>query len=427
MIKILTGDCRTYLAAIKDNSINCVVTSPPYWGLRDYGGEPQVWGGQLDCAHDFVEQRWYTESSAAKSNGSAEAFHEAGSENAERLKAARWRTAATCSACGAWRGAFGLEPTYQMYVEHSVEIFREVKRVLKPDGTFWLNLGDSYSGSGRGGNPEAGTKQGTNKGSQTIGVLYGREQVDAEQERSRIKSQQALLRESGIKHKDLIGIPWRVAFALQADGWYLRQDNIWSKPNPMPESVTDRTTRAHEYMFHFSKSVRYYYDNEAIKEPPKASSIKRVSQKTFDQQTGGKKDYGPDSNRSMRKTVENFKNAVFGGTNKASGYGTRKHSGNEDSGSYLVKGVNKRSVWHIAPKPFKEAHFATFPPELITPCILAGCPPNGIVLDPFAGSGTVGAVCNVLGRHAILIEQNPKYVEMIERRCGLAPAQQAAE
>lgn len=429
MIKILTGDCRAHLASIKDNSINCVVTSPPYWGLRDYGGGPLVWGGRTDCDHDFQIEIISTEIGrgnwAQGVNGRGEL--QPGGVDAKRATLIRSeQQRGFCKFCGAWRGAFGLEPTYQFYVQHSVEIFREVKRVIRPDGTFWLNLGDSYSGSGRGGNPEAGTKRGTNKGSQTIGVLYGREQEAKEQERTRIKSQQAQLRESGIKHKDLIGIPWRVAFALQEDGWYLRQDNIWSKPNPMPESVTDRTTRSHEYMFHFSKSARYYYDADAIKEPPKESSIKRVTQKSFDSQTGGGKDYGPGSNRSMRKTVENFKNAVFGG-NKASGYGTRKYSGNEDSGAYLTKGVNKRSVWHIAPKPYREAHFATFPPELVTPCILAGCPPNGIVLDPFAGSGTIGVVCNALNRHAILIEQNPKYVEMIERRCNLAPTQQAAE
>lgn len=323
MIKIIHGNALAVLKTLKDNCIQCCVTSPPYWGLRDYGVT-----GQL-----------------------------------------------------------GLEKSPQEYVAALVEIFREVRRVLKPDGTLWLNLGDSYAGSGRGGNPDAGTKQGTNKGSQTIGVLYGREHESAVTERQRITAQFDALKSNGIKPKDLVGIPWRVAFALQQDGWYLRQDIIWAKPNPMPESVRDRCTKAHEYLFMLSKSPKYYFDPDAIAEPTTESTKSRLAQPTLTEQHGSDR--------------------VPGKTN-----GAMKAVGNSET-------RNRRSVWTITTKPFKEAHFATFPPDLVEPCILAGSPESSVVLDPFAGSGTVGMVANKLNRHAILIELNQDYVEMAKRRCGL--------
>jgi DNA modification methylase len=306
--EIIHGNCLEVLKSLDENSIDCCVTSPPYWGLRDYGV-----GGQ-----------------------------------------------------------FGLESTPDEYVQKLVEVFREVKRVLKDEGTLWLNLGDSYSGSMKGigsdGTAHAGKKQATNHGS--VGIYH-----------EKPPSANAI----GLKPKDLVGIPWRVAFALQADGWYLRSDIIWHKPNPMPESVRDRPTKAHEYIFLMSKSPRYYYDYEAILEP-----LQRPEE----------------LNRSTP--------ALFGGRNKHNGFGTRKHSGNEYKGK--LKGRNRRSVWTVSTKPFSEAHFATFPPGLIEPCILAGCPSGGVVLDPFFGAGTTGLVAMRNGRQYIGVELNEEYIEIAEKR-----------
>lgn len=249
-------------------------------------------------------------------------------------------------------------------------VFREVRRVLRPDGTLWLNLGDSYAGSGMGGAnyPEsASEKQLSNTGSTTC---KGRGGYVA----------------PGLKSKDLCGIPWRVAFALQADGWYLRQDIIWHKPNPMPESVTDRCTKAHEYVFLFAKSAKYYFDGEAIKEPTT-------------------------TNDDLVRDRDTTKLNNVPGRTRMAGLQTN---------NYNLR--NKRSVWTVTTKPFKEAHFATFPPDLIEPCILAGCPEGGTVLDPFFGSGTTGLVCSRLNRQYIGIELNEQYCKMAERRIeGDAP------
>jgi DNA modification methylase len=322
---ILTGDCLTQLRTMPDCSVHCCVTSPPYFGLRDYGHEGQI----------------------------------------------------------------GLEETPDAYVARLVEVFREVRRVLRDDGTLWLNLGDSYAGSwgarGRGDGTNAPRsdlveKHGT--------VAPGRNGFP------------------GIKPKDLIGIPWRVAFALQADGWYLRQDIIWHKPNPMPESVRDRCTKSHEYIFMLSKSARYYYDADAVAEPVTDSTIARVSQPTLEQQAG--------STRAVGKTNGNMKAVV----KKQDGHG-RRHDGFNDRyfGQDEAKPTrNKRSVWTVTTKPFKGAHFATFPPDLIEPCVLAGCPAGGTVLDPFGGAGTTAIVAMRNKRRSILIELNPDYVAIAQER-----------
>jgi DNA modification methylase len=255
-------------------------------------------------------------------------------------------------------GQLGLESTPEEYVANMVQVFREVKRVLRDDGTLWLNLGDSYAGSGR--CP------------------------------SRLNPAQEMWNASvplGLKPKDLVGIPWRVAFALQADGWYLRSDIIWHKPNPMPESVTDRPTKSHEYIFLMSKNQRYYYDGDAIREAIK-----------------------PSSGLNMRapKCGENRPFNTLEQTQKTYN---------------KIKGANRRSVWTFSTKPYKEAHFAVFPSELITPCIKAGCPEQGIVLDPFSGSGTVAEVCCDLNRQFIGIELNPDYCALAEQRIAKATAQ----
>lgn len=376
--RIIIGDCIEGMRTLPDGCVHCCITSPPYWGLRDYGVE-----GQL-----------------------------------------------------------GLEATPDEFVAKMVAVFREVRRVLRDDGTLWLNLGDSYAGGGnyRGVNSEAtlSAKQRSNGGARGVSQLLGAAGKDWQ----------------GCKPKDLCGIPWRVAFALQADGWYLRQDIIWAKPNPMPESVTDRCTKAHEYVFLLTKSARYYYDAEAVKE---AATPCRV-------------DYTGDQKNN---TVDPVLQA------------TRMKGRVVETGS----SKNRRSVWTIPTAPFSEAHFATFPPKLVEPCILAGTSAKGCcakcgapwervverttqsesiagpkstakreqglatafsgyadgstspsfrtlgwqptcacggepvpctVLDCFGGSGTVAAVALPLGRNAILCELNPAYAAMAERRIGMA-------
>jgi site-specific DNA-methyltransferase (adenine-specific) len=274
MFKILTGDCRVSMRQLQEKSIDCCVTSPPYFSLRDYDMDGQI----------------------------------------------------------------GLESTPEHYINELVSVFEEVNRVLKDEGTLWINIGDSYA-SFRDGKATPDTTRGNSQG--TL--------VDKGKAKNRMAS---TFTGTDIKHKDLIGIPWMLAFALRKAGWYLRQDIIWQKPNPMPESVKDRCTKSHEYIFLFSKSEKYYYDHSA----------------------------------SMELSID----------------GLSKRS--------------RRSVWTVETKPFKGAHFATFPPSLIEPCILAGCPENGTVLDPFGGSGTTAVVANQNNRDCVLCELNPDYVSISETR-----------
>ena len=258
----------------------------------------------------------------------------------------------------------GAEPTPDEFVAALVEVFREVHRVLRDDGTVWLNLGDSYA---------TGTKASRQPGNKSFGKKTAKAQGVP-----RIGTP------DGLKTKDLIGIPWRVAFALQADGWYLRQDIIWAKPNPMPESVTDRCTKSHEYIFMLSKSPKYYYDHEAVKEPAVSTHSS--------------------GNGFKRDARESYKNAD--GSSR----------GNESQWSDVGGKRNRRSVWTVPTKPYKGAHFATFPPALIEPCILAGCPEGGVVLDPFGGSGTTAGVAVSNGRNAVICELNPEYAKLIPER-----------
>jgi len=355
------GDCRAVLATLPAASVHCVVTSPPYWGLRDYG--TATWeGGDAECDHG-------AERVARRNAGAQSGVAQEGS--------LRDKPRSECK-CGAIRidAQLGLEPDFNAYVAAMVGVFREVRRVLRDDGTLWLNLGDSYSSGGR--------------------ASFGTWAPDSKQAtHTAIKSATRAPEQNGIKPKDLIGIPWRVAFALQADGWYLRQDIIWSKPNPMPESVTDRCTKAHEYLFLLSKRERYYYDAEAIKED------------NAEPRGGG-----------------GWQNAIReGNPEKYQGrYGYKKLADSRDGYAMqngersITNGRNKRSVWEVTTQPFAEAHFATFPPALIEPCIKAGCPVGGTVLDPFGGAGTTGLVADRLQRNAVLIELNPAYAAMSSNR-----------
>lgn len=304
---VFVGDCIQRMKEMPAGSVQMCVTSPPYYGLRDYG-------------HD---------------------------------------------------GQIGLEETPEAYIAKMVEVFHEVRRVLADDGTLWLNIGDSYArppakgGSGPGG-----------KNREWYGESYG----------------QARGAEipPGCKPKDLIGIPWMLAFALRADGWYLRQDIIWHKPNPMPESVKDRCTKAHEYVFLLSKSERYFYDSDAIKEPAAQSSIERSK-------------YGYN---------HAFKNQFKGSATDEWNQDGKKL----DAGAFSTEMRNKRSVWNVATRPYKGAHFAVFPPSLIEPCILAGSRTGDVVLDPFNGSGTTGQVALQHGRRYVGVEINSEYVELTRQR-----------
>ena len=310
--KVIAGDCIAGLKTLPDEGVHCCVTSPPYFGLRDYGHEDQI----------------------------------------------------------------GLESTPNEYVERLVSVFSEVRRVLRDDGTLWLNLGDSYCGSG-GYAPDAPCNK-----ARENGESWGAMNAFSTREGQARKKSRPGYTPPGLKPKDLIGIPWRVAFALQADGWYLRQDIIWHKPNPMPESVTDRCTKAHEYVFLLSKSQKYHYDAQAIAEKSECAGTIVEAYKS------GKNVAG-----------QQFRNTATG-----------KHD-------VVVKDTrNKRSVWTINPQPCHEAHFAVMPEALAELCIRAGCPVGGVVLDPFAGSGTTGIVALRHQRNFIGTELNTEYCEMARRR-----------
>jgi DNA modification methylase len=385
--QILEGDCRTMLGTLEPQSVQCVVTSPPYWGLRDYG--TAMWDG-ADVACDHVQPVSYKRSTlGASTGGRSEETH----GRSVGAQATPYRT--ICAKCGARRidQQLGLEPTPEEYIAKMVEVFREVRRVLRDDGTVWLNMGDSYA-AGNSSIPQRDMSGG-----------FSGKDLGSRGTQSWNDGASGTIRKPppGLKPKDLVGIPWRLAFALQADGWYLRSDIIWAKPNPMPESVTDRPTKSHEYVFLLTKSARYFYDADAVREPL----------------TRGYRGIGGGEQR-------HFVGNGHGGL---------------DTFTPDPAGRNLRSVWNIATEPFPEAHFATFPKALVEPCIKAGTcgevvpesavalqcrvpgtngvettSPCNTVLDPFAGSGTVGVVALRLGRPFIGIELSPTYAEMARDR-----------
>lgn len=318
--KVRQGDALARLREMPDESVHCCVTSPPYFGLRDYGVEGQI----------------------------------------------------------------GLEASLDEYLARLVEVFAEARRVLRTDGTLWLNIGDSYAGSWGAQSREA-TSQLADRG-------VSAQQIVAHPKQTRTGSIPAA---AGYKPKDLIGVPWSLAFALRADGWYLRSEIIWHKRAPMPSSATDRPTVAHEQMFLLSRSPRYHYDGAAITEPAKYDGPNGAQHSPYAQGFGRRTPEQEAERREKRRSVLPGGNGAM---------------------SYPARTANKRSVWTLSSEPFAEAHFATFPTKLIEPCILAGCPEGGTVLDPFAGASTTGVVATRLDRSYIGIELNPAYVEMGRRR-----------
>ena len=320
---IINGNSLEVLKSLPDNSIDCCVTSPPYYALRDYGCDGQI----------------------------------------------------------------GLEETPEKYIESLCDVFSEVRRVLTPEGTLWLNIGDSYNGN-KVGNTEVMKNKKVSESNNFQKKLWG-----------------------GAKPKDLIGIPWMLAFALRSQGWYLRQDIIWHKPNPMPESVTDRCTKSHEYIFLMSKSQKYYFDYEAIQEP--CADQSRTNYACGNRTNGINKDRNDnDFGERSKNWKPRTKNCQYDGQ-KPNSFHLSRENGEPDK-EYYVR--NKRDVWSVNVKPCSEAHFATYPFELIKPCILAGCPENGIVLDPFMGSGTTAIVARSLNRNYLGVELNPEYIKIAHKR-----------
>jgi len=385
--EIREGDVLERLAEMPDESVHCVVTSPPYWGLRDYGTGEWV-GGDVECDHVAPDRGGRDPATSAKQLTSVGTL--------------AYQYSDVCGKCGAARKdkQLGLEATPAEYVAKMVEVFAEIRRVLREDGTCWLNLGDSYAGSGPSGasyQPETTRRRESMKtdGAFSVSKTLG--------ERGLTYAKKKPVAPQGLKPKDLVGIPWRVAFALQADGWYLRSDIIWHKPNPMPESVRDRPTKAHEYVFLLTKSRRYHYDSDAIAEPATADHARNIDSTT--EPSGG---LMPEHKGLRKKGLDKKQDQL----------GKRTYTGFNDR-YFSVPAPetrNRRTVWSISTKPYSEAHFATFPPELPELCIKAGCPKGGTVLDPFSGAGTTGLVALRLGRSYIGIELNPEYAEMSRRR-----------
>lgn len=341
-VHVLCGDVLEVLSIIEDDSVDCIVTSPPYFGLRDYGVAGQI----------------------------------------------------------------GLETTMADYLATMVAVCGGLRRVLKPSGTFWLNVGDSYNSQPgqRKTTDKIGAKQATNGGSNTAPSRN----------------------DASLKAKDLMMIPNRLAIALQDDGWYVRSEIIWSKPNPMPESVRDRPTNAHEKVWLLTKRPRYFYDAEAVRNPPSEALLQQVvdgyngrATKAFG--ANGAQEASATKSRIIAGARAKMKRARATPPRHAQ-YENSNRSGLTDVERSI--GSNLRNVWTITPKPFKEAHFATFPPELVERCVKAGCPRGGLVLDPFGGSGTTGVVAKRLGRDAILIDLKPEYCEMARRRISEAIAEQ---
>jgi DNA modification methylase len=467
-----------------------------------------MWGGLQNCAHEWGEWRERHEGREQTTSGKTRTTEHFYGEESRRFNSnhERHTAGAFCGLCGAWRGDFGLEPTPELYLEHAVLVFREVRRVLKPFGTLWLNIGDSYTGSMPCGNPGDVRLRDDKRGYRSDRLANGRgDQPSVLRRKTMRYGKDSVLRRKtmrygkdcdpkrgasaegqpyrhsrptrfdedaneegrihtsgkpapvGLKPKDMVCIPWRLGLALQADGWYLRQDIIWSKSNPMPESVRDRCTKSHEYLLLFAKSERYYFNFEAIQEPASADTNARYARGRSDDHkwaVGGPLNQTIATNKPGSKFAKPVAGWAVGpgdhstighaqeqadrplklqpGVNPkahANGAGGKQNPSFIAAVANLVDKRNKRSVWEIATEPYPEAHYATFPQELVKPCILAGCPDGGTVLDPFAGSGTTLLVAEALNCNAIGIELGAQSIELAHRRVaqsGIAFAEEPA-
>lgn len=362
---LYNGQVMNVLQCLPADSVQCVVTSPPYWGLRKYDGSQDcVWDGNKDCEHEWGGDI-LREAQRGGPSGTASEKQKSNAGTVDQMQEKR-NCGNICAKCNAWRGAYGLEPTIELYIQHSVEILSEIKRVLRPDGICWWNVGDSYAGSGQGAseNPEvvANAKEVYNVGKKHEKIL------------------------NGIKPKDLCLIPERLAVALQEDGWWIRSRIVWAKSNPMPESVKDRPANAHETIWMLTKSARYYFDMEAVKEKANYPNEGKWSQTD-------NKGYQNNQDMAARKLHE-YVNDM---------------------------GRNIRDVWEINTQPFRDAHFAVFPETIPEKCILASTKPGDIVLDPFGGSGTTSAVAKRLNRKSIYIDVSEKYCNMAKKRISNVP------
>lgn len=387
--KIYCCNALDLMARMPDGFIDLTVTSPPYYGLRDYNSEPQIWGGSADCSHDWAERI------APAANGLVNNPMQ-GETLSGHSATRRARKSSFCNECGAWKGCLGLEPTPQQFIANLVTIFAEVKRVLRPDGVLILNLGDSYNQGNKGnsGQVQAGSKQGTNFGS-----LATRRGEGLSPHRNGGAN--------GLcKPKDLMGIPWRVAFALQESGWWLRSDIPWVKRSAMPDPTSDRPAKALEYLFLLTKSPKYYFDLESIRQRDRLTAPKLAAVSN-----------GKGRDRSLPQN----RNGITGSLDRTpAGERTFRNSDlwlSSIAPPHGLIGIGDEIVGiDVTPNGFSGAHFATFPEKLIAPFITAGSRVGGIVYDPFMGAGTTGLVAHKLGRKWVGSELNPGYVELANKR-----------
>lgn len=371
--QILQGHVIDKLREMPARSVHCVVTSPPYWGLRAYGTEPQIWGGKKNCAHD-----WNTLGTRHRGGQQGESGQRANRDTSAQDTAQTVQCGDTCTICGAWRGELGLEPTPGLYKEHMLAVFREVYRVLCDDGTLWLNLGDTYAGSGRGGDTGTSGLQGSSESQdqskaarKKLGsVLPAGLHEQARQARQARQAGQVgrawVPAPHGYKQKDMVGIPWMIAFALRDDGWYLRSEIVWAKPNPMPESCSDRPTKSHEQIFLFAKRPRYFYDAFAAREQATGTANSRGSGVNPKAKLPNGWDTDPGAHGSFHRNGR--------------GNGTPQRKQNESFSATvceLVSDRNWRDVWPITTEAYSGAHYATFPREIARRCIVAGTSEGG--------------------------------------------------
>jgi len=359
---IIQGNVLSVLKTFPPDSVNCIITSPPYYGLRSYNTEPQIWGGNPLCKHDW---NTFIKNGISGSTKSKK-VRTKGEENFQIVPSMKQ---SVCSICGAWLGELGQEPTHTMFIEHLTEIFMECARVLKPDGTMWINISDSYSGSNQGNGAPPSGKNATNRGTSKM----------------QLEGHKSILAKSNLAKKSLMGIPDRLKISLIDNGLVCRNEIVWSRPNQMPQSVKDRFTNDFEKVYFFTKSNKYYFEQQLEDFVSKSNS----------------------SPRNRRAEGKYGSKSVFSG----------KPLFSDGKRDFYNKGKrNKRTTWIINTEPQRDLHFATYPKALIKTPILAGCPEGGIVLDPFFGSGTTGIVAKENNRNWIGIELNPEYIEIAKKR-----------